>query len=953
MMRKNRILAALLAMSVVLSSVYSVFADNEGIKEEVLIEDVIETAAEASVSEQEPRIQEPVKKKEPVSSEVISLLSSLGIMEAADMTVNDLVTRGFVADIIMKMTGLDNTLEPSGTVYIDVDADTQYAYSIEQVSNMGYFRGDGKGNFMPDDSITDKQMASLLLKFAGYSDKASLNSVYSTLGKNVNSSDDLTYYDLANMIYNFLNMGTVNIQGITNNSFSYNVDDDKTVLNDWFSVYTAKGVVESNGITALTSPSTIRSNEVAITTSAGSVVLKVGETKIADEIGKYVEAYYKIDDFTDEPICIGYDISLGRNNITEISLNDLDIGESTSSKLCYFSGDKVKKLDYINNVAIIYNGYYYSDWGTFLTVLSSLANMEGYIYAIDNDGDRTIDVFNISAYSAHEVKSVILSTNTINFVDGGSIVLDDNNFEEFDVVYDDGIHAYLEDLTDDMIVSVALTCSSARTRIAKVIVSTKEASGIVTGVSTNDSGHTVVTLGTGESYRIFDSNFTGIGKNIIFFVTPFGNAIGIVYSLGDEFEFGLLAKAKFDRKDDILHVRIFTSSNTFVDVKVTEKLIIDGNSYKNPYEMYDYLAGVNAPNKYSIGIEDFAKLHCYPIRYRFRQNGTLAEIDTPRTNSSENDNSLKWMGSILDLGTKSGFMNNYVLGFETPVTSDTCFFVVSKAEDDWTDESFNDTVYARARTAKEITSSYNNRSVDYIAYKCNDEGLNAELVIIVSGLGRAGNNSSLFMYDRSVTAYDENREETITKIIGFDNGVETELTVMPEYADSSNVTGLKQGDVVTYGTDNLGRVSHIYNIAKHTAAPNVLSLQTVRDANEGDNFSKIRSGTQRKLSACMIFGYVVKRQGDLILLKNITISESATINKAAATISNSPPAADEVWIRIPASVPVVVYDPTKVKPVYAGTYDEILDGTNKSVIGIRYGSNTTIQEIAVLNESFE
>ena len=100
----------------------------------------------------------------------------------------------------------------------------------------------------------------------------------------------------------------------------------------------------------------------------------------------------------------------------------------------------------------------------------------------------------------------------------------------------------------------------------------------------------------------------------------------------------------------------------------------------------------------------------------------------------------------------------------------------------------------------------------------------------------------------------------------------------------------------------------------------------------------------------MIFGYVLKRKNDMILLKNINWGSNIVINRATAVASLNTPSTDEAWIKIPASTPVTVYDPSKTDPVYAGTYDEILEGTNKSVIGIRYSSNTTIQEIVVLNE---
>jgi len=414
---------------------------------------------------------------------------------------------------------------------------------------------------------------------------------------------------------------------------------------------------------------------------------------------------------------------------------------------------------------------------------------------------------------------------------------------------------------------------------------------------------------------------------------------------------------KFDRKANTLTIRILNDSNKHEEVKVTDKLKIDGVSYRNYDQMLDMLAGNNAPTKYDIGDDGFADMHCYPIRYRYRQDGTLMEIDTPRRAASEDADTLQWMGVSSSLGTKRGFMFNYVLGFETPVRPDTPFFTVSASEEvdtndgwqyKWTDEAFNNTTYTSVVEAVDISKN-TSRNYNYYGYKCNSESEIADMILCISGPGGASNDSSLFMFDRAVNAYDEDSEESVIQLIGYLFGVKTVITVMPEYSVSSNITGLQQGDVIQYGTDSLGRLSRLRKIISHVG-PDTLTLQTVADGNENDNFSRIRTGDQRKLASAMIFGYVLKRRNDLVLIKGINWGTNVPINKATATVSVNPPATDEVWIRIPASTPVVVYDPSKTDPVYAGTYDEILDGPDMSVIGIRYGSGTTIREIVVLNE---
>lgn len=943
-MLKLRILAASLALSLILPITYPVFADNE---------ETIETVTTAT---------ETVK-PEAISDEVKTPLSSLGILTEAEMATNDFVVRSFAAEVIVRMAGLDTSKPAAGTVYNDVDENTLYAYSIEQATAMGYFAGTGHGYFMPDGIITDKQMATVLMRFSGYDGKIPLENVYGRLGKGVNSADDLTYHDLAYMLYNFLDMGIINLENISKSGNSYTINGDKNILNDWFSVYVAEGIIQKTGKTALFSSSDIAKDEIALSTSSGMLKMKIGDTKVAKELGKYVKVYYKIEDMTNNLVCIGYVVSEGRNNIAEFSLNNFDIASSNATTLYYYDENgKQKKISYSPSAAVIYNESYYSD-GIFSPSL--LSNKEGTICAIDNDSNNTYDVIYIEAYEAHRVKNVVLSSNTINFKDGGSIVLDDDNFDDYSIVNENGIGAYLEDFTENTIVSVAESCSSATFRTAKVVVSADIVEGNVSAVDQNDAGCTVLTIDQGDTYRLIRGTFNETGKGVKLFITFLGNVVDTEIAGNVGFRYGLLAKFKYNKKDNTLYVKILNSSNQHEEYTVSEKLRIDGTTYKGDIDLMK--TALEAPVANDVGTSSFSDIHCYPIRYKCREDGTLSEIDTPLYNTTaETLNTFRLIGAA---SVKRGYMLNYVLGFEIPVSSSTVFFAISASEEEydatdgwgykWTQETFNDTKYTNVLSASSAASTYNNRLIRYYAYKSNNDSDAADVVITLSGPGSAENTSKLFMYDKKFIAYDEERDEIVTKLVGYLGGVKTEIAVMPEYSTDSTVTTLQRGDVISYGTDTNGRLSRIHYLVKHNATDSsTLKLSNVNESKNTDTFSKARngdSGGDRKLTAAMIYGYVLERQGDLIHFKDIIDSATfdgsgvnRTINRAAAAASTSA----DGWIRIPASTPVTVYDPSKTEPVYVGTYDEILDGTKMSVIGIRYGSNTTIQEIVVFNEDF-
>ena len=970
-MLKSRILAAALSLSLLLSTSYSVFADNEDTASDNAVQ------AEETVTAEVETAAAPIKTVT-IPQDIKAPILALGIMTEAEMSLNDLITRSFAAEVIVRMTGFDTSLPANGTVYKDVTQESLYAYSIEQATDMKYFAGVGDGYFLPDGNITDRQMATVLLRFAGYEGKIQIDEFYWKLAKGVNAADDVTYKDLVYLIYNFLDLGTLNLVSVSTEGNAYKINEDKTILNDWFSTYMAEGIIKKTGKTALFSATNIAEDEVSISTASGMLTIKQGNTEIAKELGKYVKVYYKIEDKTNNLVCIGYVVSEGRNKIVEFSINDLDCSASTGIELSYYDENgRIKKLPYSGG-AVIYNEYCYpiSPFSP-----SVLANKEGTICAIDNNSDNIYDVIYIEAYEAHRVKSVILSTNTIIFKDGGSIDLNDDHFEEYTIKYADGVKAYLEDFNEDFVVSVALGGKTA-----KVIVSDITKEGIVTETDINDAGNRIVTIDQEDTYRIIGSTFNEAGKGVRLFVTFLGNVIDIETMGNVGFQFGFLAKFKYEKKDDKLYIKILNTSNQYEEFMVSEKLRVDGVTYRNTDDMKTALeAPQDSAGAYEVAAPGgVTPLHRYPIRYRCNENGVLLEIDTPHIGGSEDrHNSLhNYYYDINDGNSTSyrwGYMNNYVLGFETPVTPSTVFFNIVCTEKkyeatstdydpwswNWTQETFDNTAYTSVSTAKNLASTYATRNIRYYAYRCDSDNENAELILTISGPGNSTNNTSLFMYEKSFQAYDEENDEIITKFVGYKEGVRTEIAVMPEYLTDSKIAGISKGDVITFGTDAFGRISGVWEIVKHSTATNpvtslvekALLLRSVRDANGNDTIVKRLDSNDKKMGNSIAYGYVLDRTNDLICVKNIDLPNVGNDKNANTVLysdlKSDPSGSDKViWIRVPASTPVTVYSPNSEEEVHVGTYDEILGGAKKSFIAIRYGSNTTIQEIVVLNEDF-
>ena len=132
-----------------------------------------------------------------VPENIKGLLGALGLMDETEMDSTGYVGRGYAAEVLLRFEKIYEYGTATGDIYIDVPADSTYAYAIETASKCGYFFGTGDGKFKPDESITPMQMATVLLRFAGYNDNI-INSgaEKAKLMKNVGGTEYLTYQGL-------------------------------------------------------------------------------------------------------------------------------------------------------------------------------------------------------------------------------------------------------------------------------------------------------------------------------------------------------------------------------------------------------------------------------------------------------------------------------------------------------------------------------------------------------------------------------------------------------------------------------------------------------------------------------------------------------------------------------------------------------------------------------------
>ena len=216
--------------------------------------------AEEAVSSDSPAVSEEGSRgtTRTVPENVKNLLSILGLMNEMESDAAGYVSRGFAAEILLRFDKTYAGGTAAGNIYEDVSEETMYAYEIEASTKCGYFFGIGEGKFDPETSITPMQMAMVLLRMAGYPERyIQTSSECTKLMRGLENYDYLTYPDLANMLYTFLETNVVVYDGAVYGNMTIS---SETVLNSFFDIYKFEGIVTENDVTGLWSGTDLKEN---------------------------------------------------------------------------------------------------------------------------------------------------------------------------------------------------------------------------------------------------------------------------------------------------------------------------------------------------------------------------------------------------------------------------------------------------------------------------------------------------------------------------------------------------------------------------------------------------------------------------------------------------------------------------------------------------------------------
>lgn len=640
------------------------------------------------------------------------LLIVLGIIDSAENNYERSITRSEFAEFVVKFLNTEASGNINARYYLDVPSSLHGAGEINLLYEMGLMRGVGNSSFAPNDTISSKDAAKVLLTAAGYKENGEFKidydyyaQKYKLISKNAKA---ISYGQVLDMLCEALTVPLMELE----TDGSYTVNEEKSVLSEKFDVVLIEGVVTSVENISLNN-ATAGDNASII---AGEVV-ENGDVDLYDAFGCEVKAYVK--DTDDSYEVIYYSLKEDKD-VTVINAYDME--PVTSLKITYKKNNRTATEVLPSNVKVYKNGEQIKSG-----LVSALNIKNGEIKLLDNNKTaviKTADYVVVKSYNdtletifADYGKKIDLKTDTQKYV-----IYDENGLKTSASALKEG--SFLEVYRSNNITEIHIS------------------NNIISGKIKNVDEETVTVDDTVYNYEEecgeLLKKYLSTGGTAKLYVNQYGY---IVYAEADEaggnWRIGFVARAKNDEDSGDTILKLYTDEGKFEALHTSERTRVDGGT------------------KTAEQIEKLFLNDPQLIRFKLNSAGKLMEIDT----ASEKGNTEY---SLTDIG--GGFKNRPWLKSNAGklgkdiLCGEALIIQVPPLE-----EADNEEGYALNPSLSDSTSYY------AAAYSSDPDSFSAE-VIVVSTQKTSGTlewTAPLCMLDKVVTIWDESKEEIRTKVICY------------------------------------------------------------------------------------------------------------------------------------------------------------------------------------------
>ena len=749
----------------------------------------------------------------------VELVSGLEIMSADskdEFGSRTVVKRGEFALYVARL--MNYSIVPSTTSrgrFADVDATTEEGAAIEILAGIGAIASDAE-QFNPLSAIEYNAAIKMILSCAGYDGAAESAGGYpkgyiklaadNELNKNLTrlSGTGLTKTEVAVLLYNALILKPMEYE---NRDYK---KSSETLLEKIYDVYEKTGIVTGYGKTSLMNKQ-VGNDQVQI--DGETYECKV--PRIKDYIGYNVKFYYS-DVKGDGLTVVSFTEKAAQNTVRTVDAEDIDTATSTNVK--YYpngSTSSTRNQKISADATMIYNGRFRSNYGDYGNVITGV--QEGDITFIANDGSDTANVIIINAYE-HLLIERTDKKNFRLFMQNSSRGIKD----ESDPTYlPDSITVDPDELENVSICIGEDEVSFENIQAGDAVTMKRSLDGqnVELYISRNVVTGTIGTISddemniSGTKYDIspyIDKEYKS-GTAGTFAITTNGKILGIVNVEGGYKSYAYVLKSYIDDNEEKATLKLYSTTGKVAKYDCTSNVHINGNR-RNYREVVQQITEGDL------------------ITYSLNSEGQISTIHRPYDASSR-------YISVDDEGGLDLYVNDtefvkdwskssvrYVDGIMgmTFITEDTTIFAMPRFDDG--DES--------EYRLLSVSDLENRIYSDVTAYDIDRQG-RAGCIVIVEDVATSVSMANPLVFISKVSEAITDDNEDITRITGFEKGVEITLDFDDDsksvtYEDGwMNYSGnedfdtgyksLKPGDAIQYLIGNDGKVSAyrlVYNNKK-------------------------------------------------------------------------------------------------------------------------------------------
>jgi len=692
------------------------------------------------------------------------------------------ITRAEFADALSRMNGERYyRFSDVSEYYLDVTSRHFAVNAINFVTTNGYMRGYGDGCFYPEREISVAEAVKSIVVNLGYDENAKIYGGYpsgycavaSELGilDNISAAyeDKVTYENLKKMIGNalFCKMQLIDVE----NGEPIILKSEENVMNRFFGLYEAEGVVTATKMTALSDVERVKEKEIRI----GQTVFTT-EEDYSDLIGMKVTGYYTVN--KDEKTLL-YLYEDEKNNVIKIYGND--IYSFRNDRILYEDNTQDEMIRLDNSFDILKNNILFKD----SYVQENLFPKHSFITFIDNDNDGYSEIIMIEEGDVGIINRVDAENFSIFDEESNFIKLDE--YDRYELFDENGKKIDLTDVESGDV----YTAYKTGNQYIKIIVSSKKVSGKIEGIYDDEIKINGETLRV--NLKTYKKESYSLGANVNLMLDHNGLIVDCKRKSMD-YSYGYIRKIWNDEEnDENTVIKILKEDGKFENFTVS-KLTADNVRLNGFSELSAYLE----------------KLDYKVVRYKVNNDNILTEIDTLKEDSKEN--SIKVIRDCYE-DPKNVKSYNYVIYHRSfmgklTLSNNVKIFIVPENELTAGDEEFY---------VKDIAYMQNERAYSFVGMNSSDNEAEAEALLLF------GNTFEAIKYNTQITLVSDmeisinEEDEVIYKISGYTEGnavevysTSAEMIEKVHYADDEKKTAkVSKGDIIRLTKNTEGEIQDI------------------------------------------------------------------------------------------------------------------------------------------------